>query len=99
MVMSTVIFCVAYGAFPIFLFVDIIFVDTWEFLPFCYSTTDFLFFFFRECCPHFISGFIVTLAQSCLSLYHSSIGEDLYQLNCSASCLCLAFLLRICALL
>src|SRR6266498_3447264 len=46
-----------------------------------------------------LSQFIITLAQSCLSSYHSSVGKDLYQLSCSASCLHLASLLRICTLL
>src|SRR6266540_6185451 len=101
--MFTMIFCTAYWTFLIFLSVNIIFVCTWEFFPFCYSATDLIFFLFRNVVyisSVVLSQFIVALAQSCLSLYHFSVGEDLYQLSCSASsCLRLASLLHICALL
>src|SRR6266540_3530546 len=46
-----------------------------------------------------LSQFSIALDQSCLSSYHSFLSEDLYQLSCSASCLCLASLLHICILL
>src|SRR6266498_3110879 len=87
------------GTFPISSSVDIIFVGTWKFLPFCYSATDLVFFLLIHLLSVVLFQFIVALVQSCLSSYHSSFIGNLHQLSCSASCLHLASLLRICTLL
>src|SRR6266498_2725405 len=100
--MSAVIFYAAYGSFPVLSSIDIILYVQGSSSPsvtvlliFCSSSSGNV----VHVSSVVLSQFIVALDQSRLSSYYSSLAGDLYQLICSASCLRLASLLHICALL
>src|SRR6266498_1908365 len=100
--MSAVIFYAAYGSFPVLSSIDIILYVQGSSSPsvtvlliFCSSSSGNV----VHISSVVLSQFIIALAQSCLFSYHSSVGKDLYQLSCSASCLRLASFLHICTLL